>query len=376
MAKIIDLSNVINVTISLTPTVLSNKNINTIALFTTDTPSWGDAYKIYLNSTDVGTDFGTTSNSYKIAAKLFSQQPNPLSTGGYLVIIPRQAGPEAIGDAIVRTISSVYYFGVIIDQEMHAESATFATLATYIQSIDKVLFVASSVKGDYAPGGMFDLVRSGSETHTRCIFYSDGTAIDTITAAAAYAGRALSTDFTGSLTAQTMHLKALAGVVPDTTVDQTELTAIGTAGVDCYVNLGVSALFTSGKNKFFDQIYNSFWLKFALQTAGFNFLRGTNTKIPQTESGMHGLKGAYQNICAQAITNGYGAPGSWTSPDTFGNPADLIRNIKDVGYYIYSQPISQQSAADRTDRKAPLVQIALKEAGALHSSNVIVSVNP
>jgi hypothetical protein len=63
---------------------------------------------------------------------------------------------------------------------------------------------------------------------------------------------------------------------------------------------------------------------------------------------------------------------TWNSAETFGNPEDLRRNITDVGYYIYSQPIAQQLQAQREARIAPLVQIAIKLAGAIHSSDVLV----
>ena len=63
---------------------------------------------------------------------------------------------------------------------------------------------------------------------------------------------------------------------------------------------------------------------------------------------------------------------SWNSSETFGNTDDLRRNIIDTGYYIYSLPIAQQSQVDRDARKAPLVQIAVKLAGAIHSSTVLV----
>ena len=87
------------------------------------------------------------------------------------------------------------------------------------------------------------------------------------------------------------------------------------------------------------------------------------------------LKGAYREVCIASVTNGMAAPGSWTSPDTFGNPEDFRRNIAEQGYYIFSQPITQQSSVDREARKAPLVQIALKLAGAVHSSDVIININ-
>ena len=109
--------------------------------------------------------------------------------------------------------------------------------------------------------------------------------------------------------------------------------------------------------------------------AGFNYLATTNTKIPQTEGGMDGLKGAYRNVCQQAVANQFAAPGSWNSGTTFGNQAQLLLNVSQFGYYIYSTPISQQSQTDRSNRVAPLVSIALKLAGAIQSSTVVVYIN-
>jgi hypothetical protein len=194
---------------------------------------------------------------------------------------------------------------------------------------------------------------------------------------ASYAGRALSTNFTGSNTTQTMHLKALAGVQPDPTITQTILNTAIAAGADTYISLqGVPSVFCSGANTFFDRVYNLQWFVGALQVAGFNYLATTSTKVPQTEAGMDGLKGAYRSVCEQGVTNQYGAPGSWNSPTVFGNPSDLILNVAQRGYYIYSTPIAQQSQTNRVARQAPLVQIAFKEAGAIQSSTVIVNVNP
>jgi len=379
MSNQLDLTNVINITIIGTPANLGLPNINTCALISQEVPlDWdeNEAFRIYTNSTDVATDFGSGSNAFAIAAAFFAQQPNPLSTGGYLTIIPRLQTPslETIEACIVRTINLVYYFGVIVDEEI--DGTTFATLTTYIQTLDKLFFYASSLQSSYAPGGLLDLLRTTGKTHTRGLYYNDSVPLDTQAMAAAYAGRALSTDFSGSNTTQTMHLKVLATIEPDPTIDQTQLNAAVTAGVDTYVNIaGVPSLFTSGANTFYDEIYNELALKFALQVAGFNYLRSTSTKIPQTEPGMEGLKNVYRKVCDQFVSNGFIGAGLWTSSLVFGDPASLIRSVAGIGYYVYSKPISQQSQADREARVAPLVQIAVKAQGAIQKSNVIVNVN-
>jgi hypothetical protein len=74
------------------------------------------------------------------------------------------------------------------------------------------------------------------------------------------------------------------------------------------------------------------------------------------------------------VVNGYSAPGTWNGAIPFGSPAVFARNVSQLGFYLYSAPVSTQSQADRLDRKAPLVQIAVKEAGAIQSSSVIVNV--
>jgi hypothetical protein len=192
----------------------------------------------------------------------------------------------------------------------------------------------------------------------------------------AYAGRGMSTNFSAINVASTMHLKNLAGVSSDSGMNQTLLNAAKAVGADVYVNIaGQACVMSFGANEFYDDVYNLDWLVGALEVAGFNYLRQTGTKIPQTEQGMDGLKAAYRRVCSQAVSNGFIAPGSWTGSDTFGDPEDFKRNITDFGFYIYSQPVALQPVADRNAREAPVVQIAIKFAGAIHSTDVIVNVN-
>lgn len=385
-SPILDLTNVISISVLPTSASLGVPNINTLALFTREAPSgWvgGQTYGVYKNPAGVATDFGATSSAYAMAKDLFAQTPNLLTTGGYLIIVPRLTSPalETVEAAILRIKDTVYFFGVLIDKEMDTEASAFASLTAYCQTVKKMFFYASSVIGNLETGSMLDLLRQASKTYSRGLYCGNallnGDGVQqTQRFAAAYAGRALSTNFSGSNTASTMHLKVLANMTPDLTVGQTQLTKVVAAGIDVYVNIaGLPALFTSGANDFYDNVYNEAWFAFALQTAGFNYLKTTNTKVPQTEDGLIGLKGAYTRICEQAKQAGVLGAGSWTSPDVFGDPESLRRNVLDLGYYVYSQPIAEQASADRVARIAPLIQIAAKLSGAMHSSSVIVNIN-
>lgn len=171
-----------------------------------------------------------------------------------------------------------------------------------------------------------------------------------------------------------MNLKDLTGIVADTNISETILNKCAEIGADCFPSIEGLAKVVSNRQggMYFDQVANQIWFVNAIQRNVFNLLATTRTKIPQTEVGMNMIVAAIKEICNQAITNGYIAPGTWNSSDTFGNLEDFHRNIDEVGYYIYHQPITEQTQNEREQRKAPLFQIAAKESGAVHSANILI----
>lgn len=377
MSNQLDITNVITISLSAAQTGLGEYNVNNLAIFTGETPetSFGDlGYKIYKAPKEVGVDFGTTSITYKMALSVFAQTPNILNGNGYLVIIPFASGSETLATAISRADSLVQFFGILSTKDYDSEEV--AAAAAVVQTLNKILFVVSNSASDIAATGSFADIAEAGYDKTRCLAYLSATTEPAKIMAAAYAGRALSTEFDGSNTTSTMHLKDLVGVTADPSMTQTQLNLCQDCGADAYVNIaGVAKTFTSGANGFFDQVYNRCWFLGALEVAGFNALARVSTKVPQTEPGMTILKGAYRLVCDRAVRNGYCAPGAWNSADRFGDVEAMLRNIEEVGYYIYSLPVNQQAQTEREERKAPLIQIALKEAGAIHSSNVLVYIN-
>lgn len=487
----VSVANVIRITLLAALRGLAEVNTSALALITDEAPipnDFGDS-RTYLDPNGVAEDFGTNSETYRLALVIFNQNPNILTGGGFLVIIPRvqsaaaqpavilseslvdlsqlsasdynlnanvdgggagdlligsvdttdlgtaaadlnstavaaanlvfelsgevsacrvtlkttttgatssivigaagtgtdiasllgiagasvtgaAAGVERIKDAIIRTQGAIPYFGICYNEKM--TDALLTETAALVQSLDKIQFAGSNLVADIA--GIFTTLKNAGYTHTRCLYYSNSEN-DALDFAAGYASRGLSVNFSGSNTVSTMHLKEIIGLVGDTGVAQSQLDAAALAGVDLYVDFGVPKVFTSGANQFFDQVYTDLAFVLRLRVAGFNALAQTNTKIVQTEEGVNVLKAAYRTVCRQFVTNGKLAPGTWLSPTTFGNPADHIRNIAEQGFFIYSLPISQQSASDRNARIAPLVQIAGKDAGAIHSSDVVVFVD-
>lgn len=387
MPNQLPITNFVSITVTQPGAGLLPYAVNNLAIFTKEIPVGGlDAgYGVYLDSGSVKADWGSDSEAYAQALAIFSQAPNIITGGGNLIIVPfgdTSGEPQTLADVMAFATDNlgVFYGGALpcgytpTDEELEAA-------ATYAQANRKLLYAARNEVSALTPStGFFAVITGAQQSQTRSLYYTIG-AEESRLFAAAYASRLQSVDYTGSNTTLNMHAKTLVGISPDTGVTQTNLNQLATLGADCYADFGgggqsLGKVFCSLANQPSDLVQNTNWLANALQVAGFNALAQTSTKIPQTEQGMGALKAAYITVLQQGINNGFLAPGQWNSPDTFGNPVDLIRNILQVGYYVYSIPITQQSQANRAARQAPLIQIAAKSAGGIDSSSVLVEIEP
>lgn len=275
---------------------------------------------------------------------------------------------DKLSDAVVAGLQQVYFGGVLTTQYLDDE--TVQANAKAIQSQDCTYYEIMPSMKDIAIAGK--ALKSAGLGKTRTLAY---TLADGKEAIATYATIAKSVNYSGTNTANTLNLKTLTGINADTGLNDTYVLSAQTNGVDIYGNTGgLSVVYSNDNNGYTDDIENQLWLKKALEVAGFNFLRQTNTKIPQTEQGVAGLRNAYAQVCEQAIRNGVAGAGTWNGAVPFGDPEDFKRNIEEKGYYIYSIPVAQQSQTDREARKAPLCNMALKFTSAIHKSEVIVNV--
>lgn len=376
MSTTLSLTNFINVSIATPPLGLSQYATNNLIIFTkeTSTDGAGAPFSVYLSPLQVGIDWGTASETYQMANLIFSQSPNILAGNGVL-IVAALGSSELLAAGIARLQPSIFFGGILWAGYAPADSE-IAGAAAVVQASSTFLFASDANVAAVGVGGVFTNIQAASQTFTRCLLYTLG-AQQARFMAAAYAGRAMSTNFNGSNTCGTMNLKQLVGILPDTGITQTLLATCQTVGADVYTTFGpLPEVFSTGGNTYWDQMYGQMWMQFALLVAGFNALATTSTKVPQTEPGMSVLKSAYISVLQQGVINGFLAPGAWNSSTLFGDPVALVRNILQIGWYIYSAPVNQQAQSLRAARQAPLVQIAAKLAGAIQSSNVVVNINP
>lgn len=187
-------------------------------------------------------------------------------------------------------------------------------------------------------------------------------------------GRALTTNFEGSNTTITMKFKVEPGVIPEL-LSSSQASTLANKRCNVYVqyNNGTSIVeegVMSGR-AYFDEMHGLDWLANRVQTDLYNVLY-TSPKVPQTNPGVHILVTAADNGLTQGVENGLIAPGMWNAAG-FGelHYGDILHQ----GWYTFAQSVDLQDQADREARIAPLIQIAVKLAGAVHFSDVLINVN-
>ncbi|MFZ5936589.1 DUF3383 domain-containing protein [Pseudomonas sp. HS6-2] len=194
-------------------------------------------------------------------------------------------------------------------------------------------------------------------------------------AVASIFGRAFTVNFQGNNTTITLKFKQEPGVTAEG-LNTTQAAALKAKNCNVFVKYdNDTAIIQEGvmsNGFFFDEVHGLDWLQDDVQTAVYNLLYTSTTKIPQTDAGINRIVTTVNERLEQAVTNGLVAPGQWNGP-AFG--ALTSGQYLSTGYYTYAPPISTQAQADREARKAPVIQSAIKLAGAVHFVDVIINVN-
>lgn len=194
-------------------------------------------------------------------------------------------------------------------------------------------------------------------------------------AIASFFGRASTVNFQGSQTTITMKFKQEPGVAAEV-LTEGQAATLRSKNVNVFVRYdNDTSIIQEGvvaNGQFFDEVHGLDWLENDIQTAVYNLLYTSPTKIPQTDAGTNLIVTTIEDRLAQAVENGLVAPGKWTSAG-FGQ---LKQNdFLTKGFYVYAPPVSSQSQADREARKSVPIQVAVKMAGAVHFVDVLINVN-
>ena len=188
-------------------------------------------------------------------------------------------------------------------------------------------------------------------------------------------GRILTVNYSANNTVITLMYKQEPGIVPET-LNATQITNLEAKNANVFVAYNNSTAIiergTVASGDFLDVIIGTDWLALNIQTALYNLLYTSNTKIPQTDAGTNMLVTTIEGICSLGVVNGLMAPGVWT---TGGFGALSMGDFMPKGFYVYAPPVATQLATDRAARKSVTIQVAVKLAGAIHTINTIINVN-
>ena len=188
-------------------------------------------------------------------------------------------------------------------------------------------------------------------------------------------GRFATVDYQASNTVITGKFKTEPGVGGEQ-LTETQATTLRSKNCNVYVyysnDVAIIQEACMANGYFIDERVGMDWLANQVQTDLFNVLYQSLTKIPQTDPGVHILVTTVANACHQGVVNGLIAPGQWNGP-----PIGQISTGQQlpVGFYVYGPQVSSQPQSIREQRIAPTIQAAIKLAGAVHFSDVIINVN-
>lgn len=194
-------------------------------------------------------------------------------------------------------------------------------------------------------------------------------------ASASFFGRALAVNFNAARSALTMKFKQEPGVLPET-LTRSQATALTAKNINVFVRYENSTAIiqhgTMASGRFWDEVHGLDWLSNAVQTDLFNVFYQAQSKVPQTEEGVHVLLTQFEATLSRAVDNGLIAPGIWNA-EGFGQ---LKRGDPlPKGFYVFAPLVASQPQAEREARRAPVLQAAIKMAGAIHTADALISVN-
>lgn len=372
----LNVNNVVNVQLNNVATGIRKGDFGKLVLLTqdagtafpdTDNPTYVEVSTI----SEVIEYWGTGSVMYQAASVFFSQSPKPISFA-----VGFWHADVSLTDAIARfndvypnwyVMRPVPSAGLLSESEINELSTAVATydkkrcsyttsVAAHIENADTNPLKALAGKGFNNMWLQYDKQNQA---------YADISAM----------ARALSVNFSGNRTTITMKFKQEPGITPNDNLTLTEANKCKALGINWYTYYSTFAMIAEGTvfgtdQRYWDEIHGLDWFCNAVQVYVFNTLAQSTTKIPQTNKGNERLVSAATVAAQEGVTNGFIAPGIWYG-DEFGTLSYGDR--LETGFYFYMPDVDDQSLTDREARKATVMQVAIKLAGAIHSADIIIN---
>ncbi|WP_200780879.1 DUF3383 family protein [Klebsiella oxytoca] len=379
MAQGLPVSNVVNVDVIMSAVAATGRNFGALLILGTSTViPLTERIRQYSAIEDIGDDFGVDSPEYEAATIFFEQSPKPT-----LVYVGRWAktlasaedgSVETLLQAVNACLQYTNWYGLAIADSANLVEADVISVAAAIEasSLSRILAVTTADVNVLVAGNTDNIgYKLKAAGYARTFWqYSSSSKYAAISAF----GRAFTVNFTGSNTTITLKFKTEPGITYET-LTTAQAAAIDAINGNVYVYYANdTAIIQQGvmaNGDFFDERHGLDWLQNYVQTNLYNLLYTSTTKIPQTDAGVTRLMTNVEASLDQAVNNGLIAPGVWN-----GGPIGQIESGDTLtkGYYVYADAVANQSQSDREARKSPVIQAAIKLAGAIHYGDVQINV--
>ncbi|QYH18296.1 DUF3383 domain-containing protein [Enterobacter sp. DNB-S2] len=381
MAKGLPLNRVTNVTVTLSARAAQGRNFGSMLILGNSTViPITERLRLYSDPADIGDDFGVDSEEYKAAVVWFSQSPRPtqLYVGRWVdSLTSAESGPtETLLQAVNALLDYNSWYGLHLAVPVadYPDDADLISVSAAIESatVSRILAITSSEADILSSAVETDLATKlkAAKYSRTYIQYSSTSPYAALSAF----GRAFTVNFTGSNTTITLKFKQLPGITYET-IGTSQANALEAKNCNVYVYYeNDTAILEQGvmcNGDFFDERHGLDWLQNAVQTADYNTLYTSTTKIPQTDAGTTTRIANIEKVLDVADKNGLFAPGIWT-----GGPMGQLGTGDTLtkGYYTWADTVDNQLQTDREARKGVPIQVAAKLAGAVHYGDVAINV--
>ena len=292
-----------------------------------------------------------------------------------LPLVPGYAAESALAAVEACDVASKNWYGMGFASSVMPSDSDYLAIGAYIEAdpVTRMFGVTTQETGVLTAQVSNDIASemAALSYQQSFVLYSS----TNMYAAFAIFGNLLTINLSGSNTFKPMMYQEAIGIAPE---DLTDSQADSLEAKRCNVyteydnDTSIVQYGTMAGPVFIDEIFGTNALAAAIQNADYNVLYTATSAVPQTDQGDQQFVVAMSQVCQQYVTNGFLAPGTWNASG-FGQ---LVQGqYLKLGYYIYMQPLAQQSEEDRAARKAPPFQIAAKLAGANQTAQVLITVN-
>lgn len=381
MEKGLPLNRITNVTVTLSARAAQGRNFGSMLILGDSTViPIAERLRAYSSPDDIGDDFGVDSEEYKAAVIWFSQQPQPtlVYVGRWVKTLETgEAGEvESLLEAVNALMDYNAWYGLhlAVPEADYPNDADIITVSAAIEAstVSRIFGITTDEATILDAATATDLASKlkAAKYSRTFIQYSTSSRYAALSAFA----RAFTVDFTGSNTTITLKFKQEPGITYET-LGTSQANNLEAKNCNVYVYYeNDTAILEQGvmsNGDFFDERHGLDWLQNAVQTADFNTLYTSTTKIPQTDAGTTTRIANIELVLDKAVQNGLFAPGKWTGgPMGQLNTGDMLTK----GYYTWAENVDDQLQVDREARKGVPIQVAGKLAGAVHYGSVAITV--